>query len=470
MIQSIRGRIATFSLALSLALAALVGGLVLAGLANALVGLADGDLRAELEDLVADASDRRLSALLARGAPADVDWGDLVFELRDALDARAGRREGPPLLYEIRRGGALVAASPALEGAAFAPPGAAPPNGAIGFRDADDPRPGSRGGRLRVAAVDLGPYRLEIARSLAPLLRIESAVRAQVAAVLVVVSLLAAAGTWALAARGLAPVRRLAREAERLRSLAQGTLPRSGRGDEIDELAGVLNALLERVHGEVERKRQFTADVAHELRTPLAAIRGHLELLLGDAAAEAQPTLLAVLEEVERLARLVSRLLLLEKLEGGHASQRREPVDLLPLAQGLVEHLRILAEERDLALEVRGESAAVAGDPEQLRQVLLNLLDNAFRHTPRGGRVWVEISRQGELARAVVGDTGPGIAAAERERVFERFASGRTRPQGGIGLGLPIARAIAAAHGGALRAEDAATGARLVLEIPAACG
>jgi signal transduction histidine kinase len=222
------------------------------------------------------------------------------------------------------------------------------------------------------------------------------------------------------------------------------------------------------VRGEVERQRQFTADAAHEIRTPLSAIRGHLELLLSEAPPEAQPTLVGVLEEVERLARLVSRLLLLEKLEERADGTRRERLDLTSLAHGLADHLRVVAAEQGIALEVRGDEAPVEGDPERLRQVLLNLLDNAFRHTPRGGRVWVEVGRAGDRVRAAVRDTGPGIPPERRERVFDRFASDRSLQKAGIGLGLPIARAIARAHGGELRAEPSDAGALLVLDLPAA--
>jgi signal transduction histidine kinase len=467
MIQSIRGRIAALSLACLLALVALVGGLVLRGLASALEELADRDLRAELEQLVGEASDERLTALLAAERRAEVAWGDLAFELRDALDARAARSREEELLYEIRRGGSLVAASAGLAGSPLPRSGAAVERGGIAFREAGDPRPGAAA-PLRVAEVPLGPYELRLAKSLAPLRRIETAVRGQVLAVLALVALLGAAGSWLVAARGLAPVRQLAREAERLRTLAQGTLPRSGRGDEIDELAAVLNRLLDRVRREMERQRQFTADVAHEVRTPLAAIRGHLELLLAGSPPGAQHTLATVLDELDRLARLVSRLLLLEKLEQGAEIARRERVDLLALAQGLADHLRVVAEEQGIALETRGREAPVDADPEQLRQVLLNLLDNAFRHTPRGGRVWLEVEPAGDRVRAAVGDSGPGIPPEERERVFDRFRSDRSLPRAGSGLGLPIARAIARAHGGDLRAEPCEAGARFVLDLPAA--
>jgi signal transduction histidine kinase len=126
-----------------------------------------------------------------------------------------------------------------------------------------------------------------------------------------------------------------------------------------------------------------------------------------------------------------------------------------------------VAEEQGIELAWSGGPGEVEGDPEQLRQVFLNLLDNAFRHTPRGGAVQVEVARAGDRVRALVRDTGPGIAADRLEAIFERFASDRSQRGAGSGLGLPIARAIARAHGGELTAASRG-GAEFTLELPAA--
>jgi signal transduction histidine kinase len=465
-IQTIRARIGVFSFATFVALAALGGALVLGGLERALTAAADRELLSDLEELAAEVADRRLGALVAEG-PEDVEWGDLVFEMRDALDAeleRAGA-EGA-FLYEIRREGApRVAASPGLEERSLERGGAALLRQGVALRTERDPR--SPRGRVRVAELALGPYRLELARSLEPFDALRASVRTQLLGILVAVCLAAAAGAYAIAAWGLAPVRRLTDEARRLGALAEGTLPRTRRGDEIDALAEVLNALLSRVRGEVLRTRQFTADAAHEIRTPLAAVRGHLELLLGEVDAPAQATLSGVLEEVERLGRIVSQLLLLEKLEASPEVASRARLDLGELARDLVDHLRVLASERGIELSCEWTPTPVLGDAEQLRRLFLNLIDNAFRHTPAGGRVEVRVGRQGATARAVVRDTGPGIAADRLERVFDRFASDRSRADAGSGLGLPIARAIARAHDGELRAASPG-GAELTLELPAA--
>ncbi len=464
--RSIRAHITAWAFAVFAGLVVLQGALVLGALERGLLRLADADLRGELERLAGDAGDTSLAELLTRSPRADEAWRDLVFELRDALELEARRSAaGRNLLYEIRhQSGPLVAASPALGDAGLAPTQRPTRRAGVYFGDAADLRDAAV--PLRVAEVALGPYRLRLARSVAPLLRIESAVRRELAAILVGVCGVGVAGAFWIATRALTPVRRLATEAEHLSTLAEGSLPRTGRGDEVDALARILNDLLDRVRADVRRTRRFSADAAHEIRTPLAAIRGHLELLLDRVDADARRTLENVLEEVDRLSRLVRRLLLLEKLEGGEPAVGRA-VDLGRLASDLLQHLGVLAEERGIELRCQTAPAVVQGDPERLRQVFLNLLDNAFAHTPRGGRVTLRVLRESDRVRAVVEDTGPGIPRERLERVFDRFSSDRSRPGAGTGLGLPIARAIARAHGGELHATSA-DGAIFTLDLPAA--
>ncbi|MEN8184117.1 MAG: ATP-binding protein, partial [Myxococcota bacterium] len=371
-------------------------------------------------------------------------------------------------LYEIRREGTgIVASGPELDGRGLGGRGALQERDGIAFRQVPDPRPGREGARLRVAEVKLGPYRLALARSLAPFERIHDAVFTQLVSALLGVAVLGGLGAYGIARRALQPVRRLTEEARRLHGLPEGTLPRTGRRDEIDDLAGVLNELLGRVRREVLRTRQFTADAAHEIRTPLAAIRGHLELLLCAADPGAQQTLEGVLEEVERLGRIVNQMLLLEKLEASAARSPRRRLDLTELVAELVDHLEVVAEEQGIRLSWRGQPAKVEGDPEQLRQVFLNLFDNAFRHTPPGGDVSVEIRCADGKVRAIVSDSGTGIQADRLEGIFERFASDRSQRSAGAGLGLPIARAIARAHGGELSAASPG-GAAFTLELSTA--
>ena len=336
----------------------------------------------------------------------------------------------------------------------------------VSFRDEIDPR-AAADSRLRIAEIPLGKYRLELASSLRTTDAIYAATRARLFAILAGVSLVATLGSYLVAAHALSPLSRLAAEAKRLRTLSEGTLPQSGRHDEIDDLASILNALLVRVRADVTRMRQFTADAAHEIRTPLAAIRGHLELLLARVDDAAVKTLDGVLEEVGRMSRLVNQLLLLESLEESKSTSEFSELDLAALVEDLLDHLRVVAEDQGLTLTAELEAAAVRGDPERLRQVFLNLIDNAFKYTPRGGTVSVRVFTADDSVIATVRDSGPGISSANFEQIFERFASDRSRETAGTGLGLPIARAIARVHDGDLYAASP-DGAEFTLRLPSA--
>lgn len=246
----------------------------------------------------------------------------------------------------------------------------------------------------------------------------------------------------------------------------------------LDELEGAERQAraAESVARESEaRTRRFVADAAHELRTPLAGVQAVAE-------AAAAPTLdpeerdrlyLLLLRESRRAGRLVDDLLALARIDAG-IELRREPVELLGLARAEADRVRLLAP--DLVVEVSGSPVTVLGDAARLAQVLGNLLDNARRHGPHGGRIGVRVSADGAAA-VLVTDTGPGVPIADRERIFDRLvrldeargAGGDDNTAGGAGLGLAIARGIARAHGGDLHCVDppTGTGAAFTLSLPA---
>lgn len=334
------------------------------------------------------------------------------------------------------------------------------------------PNPRSRSGarRIRAAEMRVGERTLCVALSLEQVQRWYWNLRRTLATSLLLIAGLGSLAAWWVAARSLRPLAEIAARASSLGALQDGSLPRSGSGDEIDRLAAVLNDLLGRIRSEVLRVRRLTADVAHALRTPLTAIRGNLELQLGRTTAADVESLETSLEQVDELARLVNQLLLLERIESRSLDwMKLEPVDLLALARGLVDHLRIIAEERGVALRVLGDAVLVQADPGQIRQALANLVDNAVRHTPRGGSVEVSVLVADGMAQVRVADTGSGIAPGDLERVFERFYSTASDTAGSTGLGLPIARAIARAHGGDIRASSNA-GAVFTLDLPISNG
>jgi signal transduction histidine kinase len=247
------------------------------------------------------------------------------------------------------------------------------------------------------------------------------------------------------------------------------------RRSELEEKNRELEALYARLREADELKTQFFSNVSHELRTPLALILGPVERLLGQQALPADSR--HDLEVVERNARLllkhVNALLDVSKLEAGAMRPSYAEVDLAALVRRVTSNFEVLAREHHVTLAVEAPGVLPAQvDPEKLERVLLNLLSNAFKFTPRGGQVRCALRAHGEVARLVVEDTGPGIPEDQRERVFERFRQlegGVDRPRGGTGLGLAISRDFVRLHGGRLWAEAAAGGgACFVAELPLA--
>jgi two-component system OmpR family sensor kinase len=279
---------------------------------------------------------------------------------------------------------------------------------------------------------------------------------------------------------GLRPLDRIERTAGQIAAgqLSHRVSP-ANRKTEVGRLGLALNAMLDRLEeafaertASEERLRQFLADASHELRTPLSSIRGYAELFNMGAAADPESTELAmrrIEEEAKRMGVLVEDLLLLARLD--ETSDRPpEPVDVAALARDAVEDARATAPERTISLDA-GEHAVVSGDAHQLQQVLANLLRNALVHTPAGTPIEVAVEREPESVTLTVRDHGPGLPAAARTTIFERFwraEGGRERGRAGAGLGLAIARGVVEAHRGEISAADAPGGGALfVVRLPA---
>ena len=269
------------------------------------------------------------------------------------------------------------------------------------------------------------------------------------------------AGGSLLARRLLAPVGAMAEAAGRIsEERLSERLPIEHEDDEFGRLATVVNASLARIEDAFGRLRRFTSDASHELRTPLTALRSTGEIALRDrrSADEYRETIASMLEEADRLTRLVEGLLVLTREDSETYRARFAPLDLGELVREVVDVLRVLAEERgqDLRVFVHG-SVAVRGDRTTLRQAVLNLVDNAIKYTPRGGTIRVQVRAESDDEVAVeIADSGPGIAAEHRQRIFERFYrvdADRSRSGGGAGLGLPIARWAIDLHRGRIELE-----------------
>lgn len=283
-----------------------------------------------------------------------------------------------------------------------------------------------------------------------------------------------AAGYW-LAGRALAPLARLARTTQSIGiTNLNERLALRGNGDELDQVASAFNRALASVEQSVGEMRQFSAALAHELRTPLAVLRGEAELALRrhSNADELRATLADQIDEFDRLTRLINQILTLARAEGGEISIATEPVDLSVLAAGVVEQIEPVADARGVHLRCEaGEPVWVRGDNGWLERLLLILLDNAIKFTPPDGEVSVVVARSNEFAVLAVSDSGEGIAPAAMPHLFERFYRGesaRSRTSEGAGLGLALAKWIAEQHRGAIDVHSSpARGATFSVRLPA---
>ncbi len=260
-------------------------------------------------------------------------------------------------------------------------------------------------------------------------------------------------------ARGMTqPLRDMAAAAQLMETGDYSTRVITKSMDEVGQLAHAFNRMSAELETIEQSRRELVANVSHELKTPIAAIRAHLENLL-DGVEEPDPeTLQVMLSQSERLGRLVEQLLDLSKLQSGEVPLHREQVPLAPLVARVVSEIAVRGDstvriERDVADDL----PSVEADAERVHQVLYNLVDNAVRATPSDGTITIEAHRQNGSVHISVADNGIGIEPEHLPRLFERFYrvdEARAREDGGTGIGLAIARSVVEAHGGKIRAES----------------
>ena len=337
----------------------------------------------------------------------------------------------------------------------------------VGGRTPDTLKLGFAGGSLFVAARDASAsdgtlYRVEVGTSGATSEATLTRVFRMLAVGLPVAVAAAVAGGFVLVRRALVPVERIAHKAEEItqHNLSE-RLPAVHSGDEIERLSVSLNHMITRLEDAILGSKQLIADASHELRTPLTVMRGELESLAQDALLkrETRESLGSVLEEVERLAEIVEGLFALSRLDAGEAPAESVCFDLAALAATTADQMSLLAEDKRVSVtcESSGE-VAVQGDRARLKQVVVNLLDNAIKYTPSGGQVSLRVRTEGAYAVLDVTDTGVGIPASALPHVFKRFFrvdGSRSREQGGAGLGLSIVKSICTAHGATLEVSSA---------------
>jgi two-component system, OmpR family, sensor kinase len=297
--------------------------------------------------------------------------------------------------------------------------------------------------------------------------QVESAVRIAIGVSLVVL-LLASLFIWLAAGRAIAPLQALSRTARTISETdLSDRIPVRGR-DEIAELGRTFNGMLDRLEIAFAGQKDFLTDVSHELRTPITVIRGHLETL-GDSPAEREEAIAVIQDELDRMNRFVDDLLLLAKAPRPDFL-RPAPIDLDLFTHDLFAKARSLG-DRDWRLDGTGVGIVVA-DQHRLTQAVMNLADNAVRHTRDAETIWLGSSQIADSVRLWVRDEGPGIQAADRERIFERYVRGDPGRRGaqtdGTGLGLAIVRAIAEAHGGHVELDSGSgLGATFTIVLPA---
>ncbi len=273
---------------------------------------------------------------------------------------------------------------------------------------------------------------------------------------------LAGLSGFALARKALAPIDVMARKAERISAeRLNERLPIENPEDELGHLAQAFNATLARLEAAFDQLRRFTADASHELRTPLTAIRsvGEVALQTPKSATEYRDVIGSMLEETDRLTRVVDSLLTLSRADAGHIHVQRTDISLLGLAQEASSLVEVLAEEKRQRISVEGDpTLIVSGDRLILRQALINLIDNAIKYSQGGAEIFVRVAagKDTQLIVEVV-DQGPGVSQEHQSRIFDRFYrvdSARSREWGGAGLGLAIARWAVEVHGGQIRLQS----------------
>ncbi len=279
---------------------------------------------------------------------------------------------------------------------------------------------------------------------------------------------LAVAGGYFLAGRALSPVSSITGKAREITAdRLSERLPVDNPADEIGRLAAVFNETLARLESSFERLRRFTADASHELRNPLTSMRSVGEVALqesGDADSYRE-AIGSMLEDVDRLTGLVDDLLLLARGDSSATASLPGRIDLPSLAAGIVDEQRILSEDKGQTMNfTAGAPVFVTADGSTLRLALSNIVHNAIRYAPAGGRIEIRVGREGESAFVDVLDDGPGIPPGEREKVFDRFYRmdrARSRTDGGTGLGLAIAKWAVESNGGTITFRDG--------DLPGAC-
>jgi len=322
------------------------------------------------------------------------------------------------------------------------------------------------------------PYLVEVGTSAEPADRFARHLLVLLGIGVPLLAAVAAAGGYGLVRRALRPVDAIIGKAEKITQHNLGErLPATDTGDELERLSTALNLMISRLDDAFANSKRFVADASHELRTPLTIIQGELEAMAGEPhlALGLKERIGSLLEEVERLAQIVQKLFALSRLDAGEAQEEWVRLDVGALAKATADQMMLLAEDRNIRVEFEiAKRVFVMGDRPRLKQVVVNLLDNAVKFTSPGGTVTLTVSSNTGSAVIEVADTGIGISGEARLLVFERFFRadrGRSSSDGGAGLGLAIVKSICVAHGGKVEVESmVGQGSHFYVTLPLAPG
>jgi len=317
-------------------------------------------------------------------------------------------------------------------------------------------------------------YILEMGTTTAP---IETALRKLIVTLLIelpIIVFIAAMGGLLLVRHALQPVEAMRATAEQISfGKLKQRLPLMKSGDAIEQLAKTLNQMLDRLDQAYQQASRFSADASHELRTPLAIMRSEVEAIMNGAGTPAalRDRIGSVLEEVERLSNIVESLFSLARLDAGEAKIEHEIVDLSDLARSTLDQMQLLAEDKKISVAVNApQPVIIAGDSARLKQVIVNLLDNAIKYTMPGGSVALSVNESGTKAILSVKDNGIGIPPEDLPHIFKRFYRAdkvRSRTVQGAGLGLSIVQTICLAHGGTVEAiSKEGNGTTITVTLP----
>jgi heavy metal sensor kinase len=318
-------------------------------------------------------------------------------------------------------------------------------------------------------------YLIEIGAPLDPVETMLNHLSLQLALGLPIAVLMAIGGGYLLVGRALAPVDQIARKAEQItqHNLSE-RLPAARTADELERLSLSLNHMIGRLQDAFLNSKRFVADASHELRTPLTVVRAELESMSSNRnlAPEFRETIGSVLEEVERLARIVEQLFAISRLDAGESQAEWVQFDLAELAATTAEQMSLLAEDKGISVScAAAQPVLVDGDRARLKQVVVNLLDNAIKYTPEKGRIQLRVAASNRYSVLEISDNGIGIPADALPHVFERFFrvdKARTRDPEGAGLGLSIVKSICTAHGAVVEVESNGVGSRFRVKLPIA--